>query len=369
MAPPGTLRKKGFIEHGRRDNPVLVRNSKVPPTVISNVGKMKEGVSFSVPIKRSLGYTEVSGMVIAEIFFATNVDQIVTPDDILALESLIKDINLRLYDGFKIRLFCIGGADYRASFDYNWKLGFRRALSVKTYIENRIKHKRFSIDFDSKGEADAIQPLKGKRPSRMEMMRDRKVIVQFEKNGYRPPVMIAVDGNWILGSKIEENEINNRGHVVALPGSVEAEASKEEYEYWKTGHTQVNKGKEQDPLLPVVVIKTNYYIQKVNNIDEAFVECAVIHQMTHRTLFTASAQTDARNKIKEVYSYDPEYSSVMRKVNAGDAVEASRKTKERILKDSEVNMRGLYLFDPIYTQLKGSYRTITERVEAMLARP
>jgi outer membrane protein OmpA-like peptidoglycan-associated protein len=366
MAPPGTLRKKGFIEHGKRDNPVLVRNSKVPPTVISNVGKMKEGVSRSVPLKRSLAYTNVSGMIVAEIYFATDDDQVHTSDDIIALDSLIKDIITRLNDGFRIKLFCIGEADYRASFDYNWKLGFRRALSVKNYIESRVKHKRFSIDFDSKGESSAIQPLKGKRPSRMEMMRDRKVVVQFDKNGYMSPVMLAVEGNWILGNKIEENEINNGGHIVAMPGSIEAQATEEEFEYWKTGRTQANKGLEQDPFLPVAVIKTNYYIKKVNNKDEAFVECAVIHYMTNHTLFTASARTDSRNKITEVYSYSPGNTRVMRKVLKDSVVEEGRLTKERTLEDWEVNSRGLYLFDPVYAQLKGSYRTVTERVAAML---
>ena len=366
MAPPGTLRKKGFIEHGRRDNPVLVRNSKVAPTVISDIGKMKEGISFSVPITRRLAYTDNSGMTVAEIYFATDDDQVHTADDIIALENLITDLNARLYEGFRIKLFCIGEADYRASFDYNWKLGFRRASSVKKYIEDKIKHKRFRIDFDSRGEYNAVQPVKGKRPSRLEMMRDRKVIVQFEKNGYVHPVYLAVDGNWILGGKIEEYEINNGGHVVALPGSVEAKASEEEFEYWKTGRTQANKGMEQDPFLPVIVIKTNYYTKKVNNIEEAFVECAVVHYMTKRILFTAAARTDARNKIKEVYSYSPENTNVMRQVFDGKTIDPGTKTKERVLKDSEVNMRGLYLFDPIYTQLKGSYRTITERVEAMM---
>jgi hypothetical protein len=327
---------------------------------------MKEGISFSVPIKRKLAYTDNSGMTVAEIYFATDDDQVHTSDDIIALDSLIKDIITRLSEGFWIKLFCIGEADYRASFDYNWKLGFRRASSVKKYIEDRIKHKRFSIDFDSRGEYNAVQPVKGKRPSAMEMMRDRKVIVQFEKNGYKPPVMLAVEGNWILGIEIEKNEINNGGHVVALPGSVEAIACEEEYEYWKTGRTQANKGLEQDPFLPVAVIKTKYYTKKVNNIEEAFVECAVVHYITKRTLFTVAARTDARNKIKEIYSYTPGNTNVMRKVFDGDTVEPGRRTKERVLKDSEVNMRGLYLFDPVYTQLKGSYKTLTERIEAML---
>jgi hypothetical protein len=367
MGEGSSLRKKGIIEHGKRDNFVQIRNSKVPPTIISDISKIKEGVSWSIPLKRSQAYTEAAGMTVAEIFFATNIHDL-TFDDIIAIDSLIADIKFRLTEGFKIKLLCTGGADYRASDQHNLDLGQKRADSVKKYIETRITDKKFKIHSKTIGESQAQQPKNGKSPSQLEMMKDRKVVVTIDNNGLLPPVTLAVTGNWILGINIERNEINNGGSIVALPGSFEAEDGKKEYELWKTGMTKANKGKEQDPLLPVVVIKTNYYIQKVNNIDEAFVECKVIHQMTHRTLFTASAQTDARNKITEIYSYDPEYSSVMRKVNAGDVVEAGRKTKERVLKDSEVNMRGLYLFDAIYTQLKGSYKTITERVEAILAK-
>jgi outer membrane protein OmpA-like peptidoglycan-associated protein len=367
MPPEGTLRKKGIIEHGKRDSTVLIRNFKVPPTIISNVGMMKEGVSWSIPIKRSHAYTDVTGMTIAEVYFATDDDKVHTPDDIIALDKLITDITTRLKEGFKIKLLSTGGADYRATFNYNMGLGTRRALSVKSYIDSRITHNDFVIGFASIGEANAAQPKNGKRPSQIEMMKDRKVVVSIDNKGLLPPVTLAVTGNWILGSDIERNEINNGGRVVELPGSVGAEACKEAFEYWKTGRTQANKGMEHDPLLPVVVIKTNYYIKKVNNIEEAFVECEVIHLMTNRTLFTASARTDARNKIKEVYSYDPANSRVMRKLFPGDNVPAGRNTKERILKDREVNMRGLYLFDPIYTKLKGGYRTVTERVEAELA--
>lgn len=366
MAPPGRSSKKGIIEHGKKESPVSVRNSKIPPVIISDNSKMKEGVSSSVPIPRSLAYTDVSGMVVAEIFFATNEDQLLTPDDFTALNSLIKDLNDRLKDGFRFRLLCVGEADYRASFDYNWKLGFRRAQSVKTYIENAVKHKNFKIEFDSRGESVAKQPSKGKKPSKIEMMRDRKVIVQFEKKGYMAPAMLAVVGNWILGTDIERNEINNGGHIVALPGSVEALASEEAFEEWKTGRTQANKGLEQDPFLPVAIIKTNYYIRKINNIDEAFVECNVIDYKTGHTLFSASARTDAQNKITETYSYSPGNKRVMRKVFDGSVVEPGRQTTQHTLEGWEVNARGMYLFEPIYTQLKGPYKTITERVEAII---
>lgn len=354
--PPGrTPGPKGIKRNELIDSGTLALNATDPPLISTSAANYKEGVSWSKAIKRKQAYTNTGDLTVAEIYFATDDDK-VHSDDILAMNDLISSIKTLLKNGFELTLLCIGEADYRASFQYNMDLGKRRAQSVKDLIDTSISHKKLTVEFDSIGESKALQPKHGKLPSLMKIMNDRKVVVTIDPEEFIPPVTISVMGNWIHNLTIEATEINNGGRVVAAPSSPSAMDARHAREY---------QGLEHDPILPLVVIKTNYYIKKINNKDEAFVECKAVHQLTNKLLFEASAQTDSSKIIKEHVHYNPNNPTVKRKVTPGVEVPKGHVTEERTV--SGVNMRGLLLSDPIYAQLKGGYKNITERIKAILA--
>lgn len=355
VPPERTPGPKGISRKEIIDGGTLALNATAPPVISTSAAKDKEGTSWSKAIKRRQAYTNAAVLTVAEIFFATDDDQ-VHSDDILAMNDLISSIKTLLKNGFELTLLCIGQADYRASFQYNKDLGKRRARSVKDLIDISISHKNLTVEFDSIGESKALQAKHGRLPSLTEIMNDRKVVVTIDTEEFIPPVTISVMGNWIHNLTIESTEINNGGRVVAAPSSPSSMDAK---------HAREHQGLEHDPILPLVVIKTNYYIKKINNKDEACVECKAVHQLTNKVLFEAFAQTDSSKIIKEQVHYNPNNPTVKRKVTPGVPVPQGHVTEERTV--TGVNMRGLLLSDPIYVQLKGSYKNITERIKAILA--
>ncbi|MDH4239494.1 MAG: hypothetical protein OEW48_08020, partial [Phycisphaerae bacterium] len=217
MSPPRIPGPKGIHGYEKVDSGTLARNSTAPPGIITSA-KAKEGVSWSAAIKRAHAYTDTDGLTFAEIYFATDDDK-VHSDDILAMNNLINSIPRLLKDGFKLRLLCTGEADYRAPFKYNIDLGMRRANSVKSLIDSRTSNKALEVRAKSIGESKALQPKHGKRPSLMEIMNDRKVVITIGNKGLTPPVTLSVTGNWIHNSNIEKTEINNGGRIVAPSSS------------------------------------------------------------------------------------------------------------------------------------------------------
>lgn len=355
MPPERTPGPKGVGRKETIDSGTLALNAAASPIISTSTAKDKEGTSWSKAVKRKQAYTSDGVLTVAEIYFATDDDQ-VHSDDILAMNDLIKSIKTLLKDGFELKFLCTGQADYRASFQYNMDLGRRRALSVKDFIDGSISHEKLAVDIDSIGESKALQPKNRRLPSLTEIMNDRKVVVTIDTEEFIPPVTISVMGNWIHNLTIESTEINNDGRVVAAPSSPSAMDAKHAWEH---------QGLEHDPILPLVVIKTNYYIKKINNKDEACVECKAVHQLTNKVLFEAFAQTDSSKIIKEHVHYNPNNPTVKRKVTPGVPVPQGHVTEERTV--TGVNMRGLLLSDPIYAKLKGGHKNITERIQAVLA--
>ena len=355
MVPPNQIPGPKGLHNEKIDMGTLARSVTAPPFINTSMNKDKEEVSWSVAIKRKQAYTDTDVLIVAEIYFATDEDKVHT-DDILAMNNLITSIKTLLKDGFKLKLLCTGEADYRASFDYNMNLGMRRAQSVKNLINNSISSKELKVDVKSIGESNAIQPKHGKLPSLTKIMSDRKVVITVDTKEFIPPVTLSVVGNWIHNLTIESTELKNGGRVVAAPSSPSSLDARRAREH---------QGLEHDPILPLVLIKTHYSIKKINNQEEAYVECEAIHQLTNKVLFTASAQTDASKILKEHVHYDPKYPRVKRKVTPGVKVPKGHVVEER--KVTGVNMRGLLLSDPIYAQLKGNYKNITKRIEAALS--
>ena len=350
MPPNRTPGPTGTRGHEQIDSGTLALAAAAPPAIATSPGDGKEGVSSSVAIKRKYAYIDTADLVLAQIYFATDDDR-VDSDDVSAMSKLLESIPKLLKDGFKLTLLCTGSADYRASDAYNIDLGLRRAQSVKSAIDSRISDADLSVEVTSIGESKALQPQGGRRPSLVQIMDDRKVAVTIEE--FTPPVILSVTGNWILNSTIEVTEINNGGRVVA-PASSQALRKVREYE-----------GLEHDPILPLILIRTSYSIQRTGNTEEALVRCRVVHQVTNKVLFTASAQTDARNTRKTRLHYDPKNPRVKRALAPGEAVPDGHVVEEKVV--TGVNDRALSLSEPIYAQLKGTYSNITRRVEAVLA--
>lgn len=339
-------------KHEKIDSGTLARTSTAPPKIRTSFGKAKEGVSWSVAIKAKHAYTDTAGLTVAEIYFATDDDK-VHSDDILAMNKLIKSITSLLKEGFKCRLLCTGKADYRASFHYNMNLGMRRAKSVKRLIDSRISNKELRVDVTSIGESKALQPRHVKHPLLVKIMKDRKVVITIDAKGLTPPVVLSVTGNWHMGNRsIEKIELNNGGIIVQVFPREVRDTRKEER-------------LEHDPILPLVLIETHYSIKKINNKEEAHIECKVIHRLTNRLLFTASAQTDASKTLKEQIVTYGQNSGIKRKVDPGLTIPKGHVVEESII--FGVNNRALLLLEPIYAHLKGKYKNITKRVEAVLA--
>lgn len=182
MPPVRTVGPKGVNGSERVDSGTLARNFTASPGFTSSVANGKEGVSWTEAITRKQAYADTTGLTVGEIYFATNEDQVDT-DDIFALEKLIASLETLLQNGFKFKLLCVGGADYRASFDYNMKLGMRRALSVKNAIDGKVSSKGLTVDVSSIGESGALQPKAGKKPSLLAIMDDRKVSIVINSKG------------------------------------------------------------------------------------------------------------------------------------------------------------------------------------------
>lgn len=311
----------------------------------------KQGLSESWPIKRARAYSSAGNLVVAEVYFKTNDDE-VDHQDALALTALIDSLNERLKEGFKCTLVCTGGADHRGTAKYNMRLGGRRAVSVMEHILLNVSSPNLTVVARSIGESRAAKPVGRKKVPPIMLMNNRKVVVTLGPDELIPPVNLSVTGNWILNKSIEKEEINNRGKVVAHPGSAEAMASKKESDYM---------GRNYDPKLPVATVQTRYNVARIGDSEEATVNCDVVYNKTGQVLFRATARTNPKQVIKEHLQYHPDHPRVKRVIDPktqtplpGYVVEESTV--------AGVKMRALHLFDSIYAQLKGRHKNITARI-------
>lgn len=273
----------------------------------------KEAKSSSIDIKRAYAYKISDGMVVGEVFFATDDDKVYADDEI-QLVPLVKSLKKRIEEGFEIGLLCTGKADYRARVWYNYRLGLRRAHAVMNFIRKAVSEPSLKLKVDSIGELKALQPIKGKRPSLANIMKDRKVSIAIDKGGLLPPVTIAWEGDLIYYKPLEEAEINSGGRVVT--NSREQHDPKAERDY---------AGKEHDALKALVQIRVKYSEKSVAGKKQRYLKCDAVNASNGRILF--SAQTKVSTKL----SVDIDYT-------------------------------------PMYYQLKGRYLNITERVKVRLGR-
>jgi len=349
MSPPRIPGFEDILRSLKIDSGTLVRNHSTPPGILKAVRSSKEGASRSMAIKRAQAYMNSEGLTMAEIYFAAD-DHEVHIDDKLAMNNLIKSVKKLTGDGFKIRLLCTGGADYRASVAYNEKLGLRRAKSVKSMFNHlNLSEEILEVLISSIGESQAQQPKRGKRPSLIKIMNDRKVEITIED--IFPPVTLSATGNnLLLNAIIEMNEINNGGTVVAPADCRNARAERD------------FQGIEHDPILPLVLINSHYLIKKTNNKDEAYIECNVVERLTNELLFTVSSTTKGSRSQKEYFSEktNPYSNPKIKRLYSKKGI----LTGVRIV--TGVHERAYLLFDNIYKNLKGGYNNITERIKNQL---
>ena len=332
----------------------------------------KEGLSHSSKLARKYAYQNTI-LTIAEIYFATNKHEISTSDDIIALDSLILNINTLLKEGFKLDLFCIGGADCRGTSYDNDILGRERAESCKKYIEPRITQKGLTIYASSDGEGRAHQRIDGKLPSQKELMKDRKAVIVVNTKYYVPPVKIIVtEENYFktvddyFKRDIERLEIEKGGKVVGLELEME------------------------DPFFPSVEIKIKVISRETNNHKTIHIDARAFYLLTNELLFLAYANTDQITEEQLItygYTHPDSYISWLDKlINTLRGV-PSYKTKtiverqyhepkeeyrnegyiERIFVEKSLEAKKRLLSDMIYNQLRGSYNNITERVKTIMS--
>jgi hypothetical protein len=337
----------------------LIRNLTPKPGV-TGTGSTLEGISWSVPLTRSLANSNVDGWFVAVVYFKTDeckVNQL----DRIGLKNLMDSLKKRLKDGFTISLKCTGGADYRLGRRYNKRLAQRRADSVKAAIKSLIPNEKLKISTKSEGEKFALQPKGDKLPSLIRIVNDRNVIVTIAKNGYIAPITIAAVGNWYFNASIESEEMKWGGRIVSVAG-----VAQKEREYQERRGIKRN---ENDPLLPTVIIETHFHTAKVDGKEEAFIRCNVIHVKTKELLFSEFERTHSSKVIKEIVHFDPNRPNVKRayipgKTNPMDM--KGRATQKRTVKG--LHERAADLVGKIYNKLKGgrSYKNISERIEARL---
>ncbi|MGQ1786400.1 MULTISPECIES: hypothetical protein [unclassified Saccharicrinis] len=355
--------------------------------------KKKEGISkYFRPLRMKDLSRLNKTLTVASIYFTTN-DHNVCANDTLELDKLAKDIGYLLTNGFKLEVDAIGGADYRGGEGQNKKLGYKRALAVKSYLQSRVttyilnlkssaKHKQGCLKsvlfFESSvGETDARQPRKGIPISRELISKDRRVDVLVRNKDFKPPISIAVEGNFLEFNKdIERFEINNLGKVTVLESSQEATSTVEAQGY------QLNKNIRErgiDYQMPTILIKITCSLSKQNDVNIGFVKCMAYNKTNNSLLFLAYAQTNKVGiKGLTVFVYTHPQSKgkdkVVRRVykKRSDWCLANGYKEERKVisyNDFSDPYRQQFLFllvDKIYNQLRGSFPNIKDRVGHML---
>ncbi len=357
---------QGFNSRSDIDDGTLALAPSPPQGIdISSSHGGKQGVSRSRAIKRAQAYATNDGIVVAEIFFATNDDSVYNKDDTFALTKLIVSLKSLVKHDFKPELLCTGGADHRGTKKYNVALGQRRANSVKNYILSQVVSPNLTVHVKSIGEslaalaALAAEGLGQQKVTPNVLMKYRKVVVTLGRDALIPPVKISVTGNWILGKSIEVRELDNGAKTVVHPGDIGSISNKKESK---------RMGWTYDPILPVATVKSHYHLMTIGNSEEAVIRCDVVYNKTGQVLFSASAQTDSKIVIKQYLQYNPKYDRVKRVIDPKTQTPKSGYVIEETTV-SGVNMRALHLFESIYAQLKGSYKNITEKVAVELKQP
>jgi len=121
-----------------------------------------------------------SGLIKCQIFFKTNEfeKEQFSGDDISALKKLIKYCKDELKKGSKVKLFIVGRADKRSSYQYNIYLASLRAVTVKKYLDNKLLSLNgYKSGWDATGEKYSGEKL----------IDDRRVDIYIWKKKLPPP--------------------------------------------------------------------------------------------------------------------------------------------------------------------------------------
>ena len=148
--------------------------------IINGNPHTKQSRSYAIPVNINQ-ITKGKGSLAAKIYFRYNEHKL-DSNDRDALHELCKTLNQYSAQSYRIKVEVIGKTDHRGSNSYNFKLGQRRATSVKAYIERKLSSNKAVFDIVSLGEEEALQPgPNGTIPS-LQMELERRVDVIIRKN-------------------------------------------------------------------------------------------------------------------------------------------------------------------------------------------